>query len=112
MRLASRFSDRSEISSSIYPPTTHRDSASVSAYDDEDADVEEVGTNKSAIDEDDSDASVYPSDDKTAGRRTMYLMEHGAVDETDDEVVIAGNQFWSEGRVHPPLPTRPGPGFF
>ncbi|KAF9236768.1 hypothetical protein BU15DRAFT_76594 [Melanogaster broomeanus] len=112
MRLASRFSDRSEISLSIYPPTTHRDSASVSAYDDDDADVDEVGTNKSAIDEADDDASVYPSDDKTAGRRTMYLMEHGESEENENEIVITGSQYWSEGRVHPPLPTRPGPGFF
>ncbi|KAF9220598.1 hypothetical protein BS17DRAFT_308002 [Gyrodon lividus] len=108
IRLMSRFSDRSEASLSVYPPTTHRDSAS--AYDDEDADVEEVSTNKSVFDEEDDDASVYTSEDKTAGRRTMYLVEHGD-DETGDEIVIAGSQYWS-GHVHPPLPVQPRPGFF
>ncbi|KIJ19401.1 hypothetical protein PAXINDRAFT_7887 [Paxillus involutus ATCC 200175] len=108
-RLVSRFSDRSEASLSVYPPTTRRDSAS--AYDD-DADVEEADTRKSAFDEDDDDASVYTSEDKTAGRRTMYLVESGAVDENGDEIVIAGSQYWHGGHVHPPLPTRPRPGYF
>ncbi|KIK77347.1 hypothetical protein PAXRUDRAFT_835010 [Paxillus rubicundulus Ve08.2h10] len=108
-RLVSRFSDRSEASLSVYPPTTRLDSAS--AYDD-DADVEEVDGRKSAFDEEADDASVYTSEDKTAGRRTMYLVESGAVDENGDEIVIAGSQYWHGGHVHPPLPTHPRPGFF
>ncbi|KIJ67317.1 hypothetical protein HYDPIDRAFT_25783 [Hydnomerulius pinastri MD-312] len=113
MRLASRFSDRSEASLSVYPPTS-RDSAS--AYDD-DADVEELGKS-GAADEDDDDASFYPSDEKTAGRRTMYLVEHGQVDENGDEIIIGGSQYWHGGHSHPPLPplpplpTHPGPGYF
>lgn len=49
-----------------------------------------------ADDEDDEDdASFYPSDEKTAGRRTMYLVENGHA--LDDE---------EENTFPPPLPPR------
>ncbi|KAH0835697.1 hypothetical protein J3R83DRAFT_9473 [Lanmaoa asiatica] len=113
----SQFSDRSEVSSSIYSPTMHRDNSSVTTYDDDGADVDDTAP-KSCVDEDEDDASMYPSDDKTAGRRTMYLVEHGELDENGDEIVIAGSHYWSGHEVPPPLPplppmpTRPGPGYF
>lgn len=111
----SQFSGRSDISSSIYSPRTHRDSSSVTTYDDADADD---GVPKSCVDEEDDDASVYTSDDKTAGRRTMYLVEHGELDENSDEIVIGGSRYWGDHQAPPPLPplppfaTRPGPGYF
>lgn len=113
----SRFSDRSDVSSSIYSPATHRDSSSATVYDDEDADIDDAAP-KSYVEEEDDDASVYPSEDKTAGRRTMYFVEHGELDENGDEVVMAGNHYWGGHEVPPPLPplppmpTRPGPGYF
>ena len=116
MDLKSQFSDRSDVSSSIYSQTMHRGNYSVTTYDDDDADVDDAAP-KSSVDEDD-DVSVYPSDDKTAGRRTMYLVEHGELDENGDEVVIAGSHYWAGHEVPPPLPplpplpTRPGPGYF
>ena len=97
----------------------HRDNGSVTIHDDDDTDVDDAAP-KSYVDEDD-DASVYPSDDKTAGRRTMYLVEHGELDENGDEIVIAGSHYWAGHEVPPPLPplpplppmrTRPGPGYF
>lgn len=75
---------------------------------DVDADAEGSGRDGTEADVDD-DASFYPSDEKTAGRRTMYLVENGQADE--DEVVIAGSHYWG-GEPYPPLPTRPGPGYF
>jgi len=60
---------------------------------------------------------MYLSDDKTDGRRTMYLMEHGELDEDGDEIVIAGSHYWGD-EAPPPvpplprMPTRPGPGYF
>ena len=92
----------------------NRDSGSVITYDDNDLD--DVAP-KSFVDDDD-DASVYTSDDKTAGRRTMYLMEHGEQGENEDEIVIAGSHYWGGHQVPPPLPPlppmpiRPGPGYF
>lgn len=115
MDLQSQFSGQSDVSSSIYSPTTHRDSSSITTYDGDDADVEDTAP-KSCVDDD--DASVYPSDDKTAGRRTMYLVEHGGLDESGDEIVITGSRYWGDHEVPPPLPplppmpTRPGPGYF
>jgi len=89
-RLVSRFSDTS----------LGLQLGRASADDDEvDADVDE------------DDASFYPSDEKTAGRRTMYLVENGQVDEAGDEIVIAGSHYW-EKEPYPPLPARPGPGYF
>ena len=58
---------QSEISASIYDENS-------STYD------EEVGIDPGgaqADDEDEDDASLYPSEEKTAGRRTMYLVENG-----------------------------------
>lgn len=66
---------RSEISASVYDERS-------STYD------EERGNDPNgaqANDEKDDDASFYPSDEKTAGRRTMYLVENGqALDEDGD----------------------------
>ena len=56
-----------------------------------------------ADDEDDGnddDASLYPSDEKTAGRRTMYLVENGHALDGD-----------TEDTFPPPLPRRAG-GYF
>lgn len=75
---------------------------------DVDADVEGSGRDGTEADVDD-DASYYPSDEKTAGRRTMYLVENGQADE--DEIVIAGSHYWGS-EPYPPLPARPGPGYF
>ncbi|KAG8215843.1 hypothetical protein J3R82DRAFT_7786 [Butyriboletus roseoflavus] len=117
MDVNSQFSDRSDVSSSIYSPMTHRDSSSATTYDDDDADVDDAAP-KSYVDEEDDDASVYPSEDKTAGRRTMYLVEHGELEEDGDEAVMAGNHYWGGNEMPPPLPplppmpTRPGPGYF
>jgi hypothetical protein len=46
-------------------------------------------------DDEDDDASFYPSDEKTAGRRTMYLVENGHA--LDDD---------GEDAFPPPLPPR------
>ncbi|KAF8556672.1 hypothetical protein OG21DRAFT_1482880 [Imleria badia] len=116
MDLKSRFSDRSDVNSSVYSPMMRRDNGSIITFDDDDADVDDAAP-KSCVDEDD-DVSVYPSDDKTAGRRTMYLVEHGGLDENGDEVVINGSHYWGGHEVPPPLPplppmpNRPGPGYF
>lgn len=116
MDLKSRFSDRSEVSLSVYSPIMHRDNGSVTTFDDDDADVDDAAP-KSCVDEDD-DVSVYPPDDKTAGRRTMYLVEHGEIDESGEDIVIAGSHYWGGHEVPPPLPplppmlNRPGPGYF
>lgn len=94
-----------------------RDSSSATTCDDDDADVGDV-VPKSCVDEGDDDASVYPPEDKTAGRRTMYLIDHGELDENGDEIVTAERLYWSGHEVPPPLPplprlpTRPGPGYF
>ncbi|KAG2346047.1 hypothetical protein BDR05DRAFT_997594 [Suillus weaverae] len=40
-----------------------------------------------ADDEKDDDTSFYPSDEKTAGRRTMYLVENGQALDEDGDVV-------------------------
>ena len=79
--------------------------------DDANADVEEVCKEGAEADVDEDDASFYPSDEKTAGRRTMYLVEHGQVDEGGDEIVIAGSHYFDK-EPYPPLPTRPGAGYF
>ena len=95
----------------------HRESSSVTTYDAEDVDVEDA-TPKSGVDQEDDDASMYPSEDKTAGRRTMYLLENGGLDENGDEIVIAGSRYWDGPEVPPPvpplppMPIRPGPGYF
>ncbi|KAG9312655.1 hypothetical protein JVU11DRAFT_7071 [Chiua virens] len=115
--LQSQISDRSDNSSSVYSPPIHRDSSSVTTCDDDDADVDDVAP-KSFVDVEDDDASMYPSDDKTAGRRTMYLLDHGELDESGDEIVINGSRYWDNSEVPPPvpplppMPTRPGPGYF
>lgn len=82
---------RSDISTSVYDDSS-------STYD------EEAGNDPKdaqADDEDNGDdASLYPSDEKTAGRRTMYLVENGhALDEG------------AEDAFPPPLPRRTG-GYF
>ena len=116
MDLQSRSSGPSDKSSSIYASTMPQDSSSVSTYDDNDADVEDAAP-KSCFDDED-DASMYPSDDKTAGRRTMYLVEHGELDENGDEIVINGSRYWGGHEAPPPvpplppMPLRPGPGYF
>ncbi|KAF8130562.1 hypothetical protein EV363DRAFT_1431856 [Boletus edulis] len=117
MDLKSHFSDRSDVNLSVYSPMMmHRDGGSVTTFDADDTDIDDVAP-KSCIDGDD-DASVYTSDDKTAGRRTMYLVEHGELNENGDEIVIAGSHYWGGYEMPPPLPplppmpTRPGPGYF
>ncbi|KAJ8597278.1 hypothetical protein M405DRAFT_877041 [Rhizopogon salebrosus TDB-379] len=65
---------QSEISASIYDENS-------STYD------EEVGIDPGgaqADDEDEDDSSLYPSDEKTAGRRTMYLVENGHTLDSED----------------------------
>ncbi|KAG2155285.1 uncharacterized protein EDB93DRAFT_1247766 [Suillus bovinus] len=80
---------RSDISASVYDErsSTH----------DEDGGNDPKGAH--ADDEDDDDASLYPSDEKTAGRRTMYLVENGQALEEDGDV------------FPPPLPPPVG-GYF
>ncbi|KAI9570101.1 hypothetical protein HD554DRAFT_2246956 [Boletus coccyginus] len=118
MVVKSQLSDRSDVSSSIYSQTMHRDSGSVITYDDDNADVDDVAPKCFVDDDDDDDASVYTSDDKTAGRRTMYLMEHGELGENGNETVVAESHYWGGHQVPPPLPPlppmpiRPGPGYF
>lgn len=102
IRLVSRFSDASLSMCARLGRDSMGDEADV------DADAEGSGRDGTEADVDD-DASFYPSDEKTAGRRTMYLVENGQADE--DEVVIAGSHYWG-GEPYPPLPTRPGPGYF
>lgn len=76
-------------------------------------------------DGDRDDASCYPSDEKTAGRRTMYLLEQGHVDDNGDTVVMAGSRFWggtsnaNSPRIGtgmnaslPPMPVRPRRRYF
>ncbi|KAG1820033.1 hypothetical protein EV424DRAFT_902399 [Suillus variegatus] len=66
---------RSDISASVYDERS-------STYDEEGG-KDPKGTQ--ADDEDEDEASIYPSDEKTAGRRTMYLVENGqALDEDGD----------------------------
>ncbi|KAG6337182.1 hypothetical protein ID866_1896 [Astraeus odoratus] len=101
IRLVSRFSDASV---NLYARLA-RDSID---DDEADADVEEVSKE---VEADDDDASCYPSDEKTAGRRTMYLVENGQVDECGDEVVVAGSHYWGREPC-PPLPTRSRQGYF
>lgn len=102
IRLVSRFSDASLSMCARLGRDSVDDEADV------DADVEGSGRDGTEADVDD-DASYYPSDEKTAGRRTMYLVENGQADE--DEIVIAGSHYWG-GEPYPPLPARPGPGYF
>ncbi|KAI6095016.1 hypothetical protein EDD16DRAFT_1721177 [Pisolithus croceorrhizus] len=102
IRLVSRFSDAS------LNMCTRLGRDSVGDEADVDADVEGSGRDGTEADVDD-DASYYPSDEKTAGRRTMYLVENGQAD--GDEIVIAGSHYWG-GEPYPPLPARPGPGYF
>ncbi|KIM51708.1 hypothetical protein SCLCIDRAFT_12066 [Scleroderma citrinum Foug A] len=102
IRLVSRFSDTS-LGLRLGLASTDDDDA--------DANVEEACKEGADADVDEDDASYYPSDEKTAGRRTMYLVEHGQVDEAGDEIVIAGSHYWGK-EPYPPLPTRPGPGYF
>ncbi|KAH7920319.1 hypothetical protein BV22DRAFT_1198980 [Leucogyrophana mollusca] len=52
-------------------------------HDSDPEDGEELGAEEGA--EDDDDASFYPSDEKTAGRRTMYLVENGGESGDFDE---------------------------
>ncbi|KAL4071914.1 hypothetical protein J3A83DRAFT_4516096 [Scleroderma citrinum] len=105
IRLVSRFSDASVgIYSRLGRVSTDDDDA--------DADVEEVGKEETEADVDEDDASYYPSDERTAGRRTMYLVENGQAVESGDDIVIAGSHYWGK-EPYPPLPTaRPGPGYF
>lgn len=102
IRLVSRFSDASLNMCARLGRDSVDDEADI------DADVEGSGRDGTEADVDD-DASYYPSDEKTAGRRTMYLVENGQADE--DEIVIAGSHYWG-GEPYPPLPARPGPGYF
>ncbi|OJA11268.1 hypothetical protein AZE42_09157 [Rhizopogon vesiculosus] len=82
------FDTRSEVSASVYDERS-------STYD------EEVGNDPMGVQADsEDDASLYPSDEQTAGRRTMYLVENGHA--LDDG---------GEGDFPPPLPRRTG-GYF
>lgn len=62
---------------------------SASVYDERSSTYDEEGgkdpKGAQADDEDEDEASIYPSDEQTAGRRTMYLVENGqALDEDGD----------------------------
>lgn len=100
-RPETRYSSRSEtsygkqITASIAYSHSHssmidtRSEISASVYDERSSTYDEEGGNDpngaQANDEKDDDASFYPSDEKTAGRRTMYLVENGqALDEDGD----------------------------
>lgn len=100
-RPETRFSSRSEtsygkqITTSIAYAHSHssmidtRSDVSASVYDERSSTYDEEGGNDpkgtQADDEVGDDASVYPSDEKTAGRLTMYLVENGqALDEDGD----------------------------
>lgn len=113
-RPGTRSSSRSEISygkhitTSVTYAHSHssmldtRSDVSASVYDERSSTYDEEGGNDpkgaQADDEDDDDASLYPSDEQTAGRRTMYLVENGqAMDEDEDEDVFP-----------PPLPPSGG----
>lgn len=66
-----------------------RSDVSASVYDERSSTYNEEGGNDpkgaQADDEGDDDASFYPSDEQTAGRRTMYLVENGrGMDEDGD----------------------------
>lgn len=66
-----------------------RSDVSASVYDERSSTYNEEGGNDpkgaQADDEGDDDASFYPSDEQTAGRRTMYLVENGrGLDEDGD----------------------------
>ncbi|KAG2346076.1 hypothetical protein BDR05DRAFT_959649, partial [Suillus weaverae] len=92
-RPETRYSSRSEtsygkqITASIAYSHSHssmidtRSEISASVYDERSSTYDEEGGNDpngaQANDEKDDDASFYPSDEKTAGRRTMYLVENG-----------------------------------
>lgn len=75
---SSMLDTRSDVSASVYDERS-------STYD------EEVGNDPRGVqaddEDDDDDASFYPEDEKTAGRRTMYLVENGrALEEEDGDV--------------------------
>jgi hypothetical protein len=79
-----------------------RSDVSASVYDERSSTYDEEGGNDpkgaQADGEDGDDASFYPSDEKTAGRLTMYLIENGqALDEDGDGDVFP-----------PPLPPPVG----
>jgi len=63
-----------------------RSEVSASVYDDSSAYDEEAGNDLKGAqaDDEDDDASFYPSDEKTAGRRTMYLVENGQTLDGED----------------------------
>lgn len=79
-----------------------RSDVSASVYDERSSTYDEEGGNDpkgaQADGEDGDDASFYPSDEKTAGRLTMYLVENGqGLDEDGDGDVFP-----------PPLPPPVG----
>lgn len=67
-----------------------RSDVSASVYDERSSTYNEEGGNDAkgaqADDEGDDDASFYPSDEQTAGRRTMYLVENGRGMDEDGDV--------------------------
>lgn len=110
-RPETRFSSRSEtsygkqITASITYAPSHssmidtRSNVSASVYDERSSTYDEGGHDPKgaqADDEDGDDASFYPSDEKTAGRLTMYLVENGQAMDEDGDV------------LPPPLPAPVG----
>lgn len=77
---------RSDVSASVYDERS-------STYDEERANDPKGAQ---ADNEDGDDASFYPSDEKTAGRLTMYLVENGQGLDEDGDV------------LPPPLPVPVG----
>lgn len=63
-----------------------RSDVSVSVYDERSSTYNEEGGNDPKSAQTDDDASFYPSDEQTAGRRTMYLVENGQALEEDGDV--------------------------
>lgn len=63
-----------------------RSDVSVSVYDERSSTYNQEGGNDSKSAQTDDDASFYPSDEQTAGRRTMYLVENGQALEEDGDV--------------------------